>query len=224
MKYNPQVDKVEESFVVAGLLALVGGYLDIYSYLARGRVFANTQTGNLVLLGCNLAEGNWHKVIYYLISILAFIVGIWVAKFIEHKYVTPNNCYWLLVILGLEIIGVFVVMCIPKGDLNVFANAVLSLICALQVQGFRKVNGSAYSTIMFTGNLKNLAERFSEYHISKNKDALSEGWIFLGIILLFIAGGWLGTLTTATYFEKSVGLVNVVLIIVLLLVYFDQRK
>ena len=39
-----------ESFLVAALLAISGGFLDAYTYVCRGGVFANAQTGNLVLL------------------------------------------------------------------------------------------------------------------------------------------------------------------------------
>ena len=47
-----------ESFRAAAVLALAGGFLDAYTYLCRGQVFANAQTGNMVLLAVRLAEGN----------------------------------------------------------------------------------------------------------------------------------------------------------------------
>ena len=46
-------------FAIASVFAIVGGFLDAYSYLARGHVFANAQTGNVVLLGVRAAAGNW---------------------------------------------------------------------------------------------------------------------------------------------------------------------
>ena len=50
-----------DSFLVGALLALTGGFLDAYSYLTRGGVFANAQTGNMVLLGLRLSEQRWGK-------------------------------------------------------------------------------------------------------------------------------------------------------------------
>ena len=38
------------TFPVAVMLTLAGGYLDAYTYSARGKVFANAQTGNIVKL------------------------------------------------------------------------------------------------------------------------------------------------------------------------------
>ena len=40
-----------DTWCVVAFLALSGGFQDAYSFLARGHVFANAQTGNIVLLG-----------------------------------------------------------------------------------------------------------------------------------------------------------------------------
>ena len=47
--------QMSESMALAVFLTLAGGFQDAYSYNCRGKVFANAQTGNLVLLGQNLA-------------------------------------------------------------------------------------------------------------------------------------------------------------------------
>lgn len=44
--------QMSDTFLIAVLLAVVGGSLDAYSYVARGHVFANAQTGNIVLFVC----------------------------------------------------------------------------------------------------------------------------------------------------------------------------
>lgn len=217
-------EKLAESLIIAMLLALVGGYLDIYSYLARGKVFANTQTGNLVLLGYNIAERNGEKVIYYLISIIAFIGGIGLAKTIEHRFKEGKYFYWLHIALMIEMGGLVIVMFVPEGRWNVLANMIVSFVCAVQVQSFPKVNGNAYSTIMFTGNLKNVAERFSHYWITKESKALENGCVYLAIIVMFVMGGWLGALITKRYMIKAVGWVNVVLSFIFILLYIEKRN
>ncbi|MEF9840560.1 MAG: DUF1275 family protein, partial [Lachnospiraceae bacterium] len=40
--------RISETFLIGAILAMVGGFLDAYTYLCRGGVFANAQTGNLV--------------------------------------------------------------------------------------------------------------------------------------------------------------------------------
>ena len=52
---------IHETFRVAALLAVVGGFLDAYTYILRGGVFANAQTGNIVLLARHPASENCCK-------------------------------------------------------------------------------------------------------------------------------------------------------------------
>ncbi|MBC8862671.1 DUF1275 domain-containing protein, partial [Escherichia coli] len=43
--------QISESIGLGLLLALAGGFMDAYSYIERGQVFANAQTGNILLFG-----------------------------------------------------------------------------------------------------------------------------------------------------------------------------
>ncbi len=45
------------SVILGILLAIVGGFLDAYTYISRNGVFANAQSGNIVLLGVKAAQG-----------------------------------------------------------------------------------------------------------------------------------------------------------------------
>ncbi len=69
MKHSLQMS---ETLHLGIILALSGGFMDAYSYLERGNVFANAQTGNLLLFGVNLAEGNYFAMLSYLLPVLAF--------------------------------------------------------------------------------------------------------------------------------------------------------
>ena len=54
--------QMSESFLTAVFLSLSGGLQDAYTYLFRGKVFANAQTGNIVLLSSNIMDGQWDRV------------------------------------------------------------------------------------------------------------------------------------------------------------------
>src|SRR4051794_39624297 len=69
----------ERSLLVASLLTISGGFLDAFTWLLLGRVFANSQTGNIVLFGVNAAIGKWHEAAYHLLPIAGFLMGAWVA-------------------------------------------------------------------------------------------------------------------------------------------------
>ena len=42
--------QMSEAFITALFLSVSGGLQDVYTYLYRGKVFANAQTGNIVLM------------------------------------------------------------------------------------------------------------------------------------------------------------------------------
>ena len=67
--YRPQI-QMSESFLTAALLSISGGLQDVYTYIARGHVFANAQTGNIVLLSQNLFAHNWYQALHYFIPLL----------------------------------------------------------------------------------------------------------------------------------------------------------
>ncbi|MEE0612388.1 MAG: YoaK family protein, partial [Collinsella stercoris] len=58
--------QVSESIELGIILALVGGFMDVYSYVGRDGVFANAQTGNILLVGVHLSEGDPSLAMRYL--------------------------------------------------------------------------------------------------------------------------------------------------------------
>lgn len=67
--------QMSESFLIAGILSISGGLQDAYTYMYRGKVFANAQTGNIVLLAQNLVDRNWSVALRYFSPLLFFALG-----------------------------------------------------------------------------------------------------------------------------------------------------
>ena len=95
--------QMSESMALAVFLTLAGGLQDAYSYNCRDKVFANAQTGNIVLLGQNLAEGNWNGALHYLIPLLAFISGVYVAVRIQYLCRENERIHWRQIVLMIQI-------------------------------------------------------------------------------------------------------------------------
>ena len=49
--------QMSDTFHAAVFVTLSGGFQDAYTYICRGQVFANAQTGNIVLLSAALLRG-----------------------------------------------------------------------------------------------------------------------------------------------------------------------
>ena len=71
--------QMSESFLIAAFLSVSGGLQDAYTYIFRGKVFANAQTGNIVLLGLSLAQGQWRTALQYVLPIVVFALGVLLA-------------------------------------------------------------------------------------------------------------------------------------------------
>ena len=78
--------QMSESFLTAVFLSLSGGLQDAYTYLFRGKVFANAQTGNIVLLSANLMDGIWERVLHYLVPLCAFALGVLTAEKMRERF------------------------------------------------------------------------------------------------------------------------------------------
>ena len=134
--------QMSEAFVTALFLSVSGGLQDVYTYLYRGKVFANAQTGNIVLMAVKLFAGEWGEALRYLMPLCAFALGIFVAEFIRLKLKRMQWLHWRQLVVLFEILLLFVVGFLPQ-ELNLLANSLVSFSCAMQVQSFRKVNGYA---------------------------------------------------------------------------------
>lgn len=91
--------QTSESIELGILLALSGGIMDADSYMARGKVFANAQTGNMLLFGIYLSGGRWNMALHYFFPILAFTAGIRLADIVRTKGSTKLHWRQLSVLI-----------------------------------------------------------------------------------------------------------------------------
>ena len=192
--------QMSESLKIGVILAITGGFLDAYTFLSRGKVFANAQTGNIVLLGTNLFQGEYKKALTYLIPVSSFIVGVFISEFIK---LNNEKIHWRQIIVFIEIFLLVLVAFMPE-NLNNHANIIVSFICAMQVESFRKINGISCATTMCTGNLRSGTELLFKYIKTKEPDLKEKCINYYGIDLLFILGAGLGALFTNAFKEKAV--------------------
>jgi uncharacterized membrane protein YoaK (UPF0700 family) len=218
------IKQMSDTFWLGALLAIAGGYLDAYTYIARGKVFANAQTGNMVLFGIRLIEGKIFEAVNYFIPILAFVAGILVAEGIRGKFRTLNRGHWRQIVLGIEILALLVTSFIPQGSWNMVANTLISFVCALQVESFRKVNGITFASTMCTGNLRSGTECLYQHLFKHDKDMKSKWLQYYGIILFFVVGAGIGALLTGKMLEKSVLVCCVLLFAAILIMCIDHEE
>lgn len=182
-----------ESLTVGFLLALTGGLLDAYSYLNRGEVFATAETGNIVLMGINLAQQNWSGALHYLLPVLAFTAGIlaaeWVRRRCDPGEGRPQRLHWRLPLLLAECGAILVVSALPMGPLDPLANIIISFASALQVESFRNIQGYGCVTTMCTGNLRSGTENLFHWLSRREPKAPPQDQALLRLNRLLHPGG-----------------------------------
>ena len=78
--------QMSSSLPVMILLNLSGGTQDACSYFLRDHVFANAQTGNIVLMGCHLISKNLKDSIRYFLPVAFFALGVLMALSLIHIF------------------------------------------------------------------------------------------------------------------------------------------
>lgn len=208
-----------DSFLVGALLALTGGFLDAYSYLTRGGVFANAQTGNMVLLGLRLSEHRWNEALTYLLPILAFAMGVLLAEWMKSVFQHKRLFHWRQLVLAIECVLLFVIGFIPSGDWNPYVNIMISFVCALQVDSFRTMHGLSYATTMCTGNLRSGTELLFRAMREKDADQFRNAMKYFSIIIVFILGAAAGFFSADSFGVRSIWIPLAILALVFLLLW-----
>ena len=193
-----------ETFLVAALLAVAGGFLDAYTYLCRGEVFANAQTGNMVLFALRAAEGQWRAAGYYLIPVLSFVLGVLVAEIIRNRRKAAGRFHWRHTVLGIEILTLAAASFVPPGGWDPVVNIAVSFVCAMQVESFRKVRGNPFASTMCTGNLRSGTDALFYAARRKSGALLRKSFCYYGIIALFIGGAALGAVVAPHLPQRAV--------------------
>lgn len=186
---QPVCPSAERLFLVS-LLTLSGGLQDAYTYLRRGRVFANAQTGNVVFLGQSLFAGDWGKAARYLLPLLAFALGVAATEWIR---VHTGGPHWQRRVLLWEILLLFLVGFIPH-SLDQLANALVSFSCAMQVQAFRRVEGFLFASTMCIGNLRSGVEALCSFLRTGDRQERKKTRLYFFVIFLFALGAGIGSL------------------------------
>lgn len=222
MKRRAQTQMSESAPLIA-LLCVSGGFMDAYTYNCRGHVFSNAQTGNMVLMGQSFATLDFAAGFRYLIPVLAFAAGIFCSEILRKKYIKYDKLHWRQIVVFIEAILLFAVGFFPQSA-NMAAAVLVSFVCAMQVQAFRKLNGSAYTTTMCIGNLRVATDHFANYAVHKDMHFLKKSFIYYGFIVIFIVGAALGGLLTLRFQEKAIWGSSLLLFIAFAIMFIESEQ
>ena len=214
--------QTSESFRLSAILSFSGGLQDAYTYNVRGNVFANAQTGNVVLMSQNVMMGNWNSAIHYMLPLISFAAGVFITEQIENRFKSSKGVHWRQLVLLIEIVLLGIVGLMPT-DINIIANMMVSFTCAMQVQSFRKVHGYGYARTMCIGNLRSGTESLSQYLRNRERASLNKALHFFGIILIFAIGAGAGGVISNVLYVRTIWISLLLLAAVTVMMIKDHR-
>lgn len=224
MEKHDRIVPIPETMLIGLLLAFVGGYLDAYTYLLHGGVFANAQTGNMVLLFIHLAEGEWTKAGYYIIPIAAFALGILVTDLLKRRFAGTRSIHWRQISVLAELFILVIIGFLPAGVSDGVINITVSFVCAVQVASFSRLHGMGYATTMCTNNLRQAVENMASFQMDGDRAAGSRAVKYLAIIAVFCLGAFFCTLAVRAFSYHSIFLCCLPLLGVWLYLFQNRNK
>ena len=214
--------QMSESMILGVVLTLAGGFQDAYSYNCRGQVFANAQTGNIVLLGQNIASGNFQNALHYLFPLLAFLAGVYLSEWVRELCKSFQKLHWRQIVLAFEIVMLAIAGLRPQ-SLNVVSNVLMSFACAMQVDSFRKFRGIPCATTMCIGNMRSGTELLCRYHITKDPELKRKSLHYYFIILVFAIGAAIGAVASQKFGNPAIWIAAGLMLLGFILMFVKEE-
>ena len=197
--------QMSESFRTATALALVGGFLETYTFLLHGHVFANAQTGNIALCGLAIAEADWTRALKYATPVMSFALGVCSVEWVRNHWPLAGM-HWRQSVILVEVVLLSGCFFLRGTAQDMLANLLVSIVCAFQVQALRKVRGTSYASTMCTGNLRAATVAWIAWRRTGQVEARRQSLCYAGVISVFLIGSALAVPFVRLMREKAIAL------------------
>ncbi len=219
---NKKIVNIEENIYISLILTFIGGFLDAYTYVLYDKIFANTQTGNIIFFSIFLVEGNFYNAFLRVFPILSFCIAIFITQFLMYKF--NKNKKWIKLVLSINIILTIIIGLGIFKDNMIIIICMVSFICSLMIATFKKARGDIFAPTMCTGNLRSLMEYFSKWIIHKEKAAKKTALKYFIIIITFCFGIGFGIILVNYFQIYSIYICSLLFLIILLITIYKKEK
>lgn len=204
---------------VFAMYAVVGGFLEAFTFLLHGGVFCNAQTGNLVMLVIDFVRGDFSGGLRYLYSILAYIVGILLSTLIPSRSKKIN---WPLLVTAVEIVVLAALAFIPESTSDWYTYVTVAFLCAVQYNTFTKLRGVSLATTFCTNNIRQTVMHFVNGISEKDRGEFKKSATYAFVILCFAAGAAVSVFVSDALGNKCILICAALLLPVLALFVADS--
>jgi uncharacterized membrane protein YoaK (UPF0700 family) len=206
------------------LLAGAGGFLDAFTFVGYNGVFANAQTGNVVLLGVDAQAGHWQEALLHIPPIVAFVLGVALAEIMAQpavRRIVRRPTRWVLIA---EIVVLAAVAAVPGGIPSRVVPGAIAFVAAVQISTFRSLDGVEYSSTLTTSNLRALTVNILTWRTGHDPTARHYAALVGSIIAAFAVGAGVGALCTRLIHHQAAWIPAAALMIVLVAIVTETRR
>lgn len=189
---------------VYDVLMAVAGFFGAYTYLLRGNVFCNAQTGNVVLMGLALGAGEWGQALYYLIPISAYILGALVSELLPNPVKRRLPLRWDTLLIAIEMLAAALVGLIPLSAPVQISQVAINFIASMQYNTFRQAEGIPMATTFCTNHIRQIGVGLAKAVGKKDGVAMRRGLIHAGMVSAFFSGAAVLTFLCPLLEERAV--------------------
>lgn len=189
------------------VLIVVAGIFGAYTFLLRGNVFCNAQTGNVVLMGLAIGSGKWSQALYYLIPISAYLMGAFISELLPNpvKHFLPIR--WDTLLIAIEMLVVLGLGLVPESAPVQISQVAINFIASMQYNTFRQAEGIPMATTFATNHIRQigvgLAKEVQHLH-SENKSHREKLLQHFEMLLYFVGGSVVGTVLCNLFAGKAI--------------------
>lgn len=209
MKYDVTIRHPEDSLGFMRALTFIGGFLNAYSFFTRGGVFVTFHTGNLVRASLSIVFNERVQLFASIIPIIGGFIGVVIASILRNK-ITIDKLFAKTIIL-IEMISFFLIGLIWPSSLDSTVNFILSALAMFQLSSFRKSQNFVHNTTIMTGNLRTLAQLFTNMFFEKKRWAYLEFVRYLITFLSFPFGVIVGGIASVILGKIAIWICVIVL-------------
>ena len=177
--------KLDLAPLIYAIFAVIGGFLEVFTFLLHNGVFCNAQTGNVVMLVLNLVQGHPADGLRYLYSILAYVLGIVLTAVIPDRFA---KSVWPMAVTIIEIAVFIILAVLPEGASDWYVYATVSFLCAVQYNTFTKLHGNSLATTFCTNNLRQIFLHLVRGVRERSGAEYRKSGAYLFIVLCFALG------------------------------------
>jgi len=179
------------------VLMATAGFFGAFTYLLRGNVFCNAQTGNVVMMGLALGSGDWRRALYYLIPLSAYIAGAFLSELLPVPVKRHIPIRWETLLIAIEIAAVIALGALPESAPVQISQVAINFIASMQYNTFRQSEGVSMATTFATNHIRQLGVGLAQelrHRRTGDKSHRKKLTAHFQMLVFFFAGTVVGTI------------------------------